>query len=601
LALADISFADRFFGDYVFLISHADGLQPYVLFLSAGFRGGAGMAGIIEVMVERGLISATDLKKIKPSGREREALHRLAIRLGLVSEEDFLALVAEELNLKQISELPEDYDVTPFADISPLFLEEHRCFPLGGDEVLVVVVNDPYDHLVLETFRQLFPGRRIELVLAREEKIAAWIKAGFLGAEGDEKSSETDDLDDIDAVVGLGDNADHLRDLASEAPIIKLVNQFLTKAVEEGASDIHIEPLAENLQVRFRVDGVLREHATPPKHIQSSIISRVKIMARMDIAERRLPQDGRIRIKIAGKDIDLRVSCLPTVYGESVVMRILDRSNISFSLGSLGFPELEKSAFEDMIRLPYGIILVTGPTGSGKTTTLYAALNTINAIDKKIITIEDPVEYELDGINQVQVNSKAGLGFASGLRSIVRQDPDVILIGEIRDRETADIAIQSALTGHLVFSTLHTNDAAGAVTRLVEIGVEDYLLSSSLVAIMAQRLVRVLCPVCKEPFVPDAAVLQRLNLPFTVSESEPVYRPKGCKECSFSGFRGRVGIFELLPVTDAVRSLILDSQSSLVLREHAVNNGMTLLREDGWAKVKAGITSLEEVVRVSGA
>jgi type II secretory ATPase GspE/PulE/Tfp pilus assembly ATPase PilB-like protein len=261
----------------------------------------------------------------------------------------------------------------------------------------------------------------------------------------------------------------------------------------------------------------------------------------------------------------------------------------------------EKRSFEEMIRLPYGIILVTGPTGSGKTTTLYAALNTINAIDKKIITIEDPVEYELDGINQVQVNSKAGLGFANGLRSIVRQDPDVILIGEIRDRETADIAIQSALTGHLVFSTLHTNDAAGAVTRLVEIGVEDYLLSSSLVAIMAQRLVRVLCPACKEAFVPEAAVSERLKLPFAVTEKEPIYRPKGCKECSFSGFRGRVGIFELLPVTDAVRSLILESQSSLTLREHAVQNGMTLLRDDGWNKVRAGITSLEEVVRVSGA
>ncbi len=559
------------------------------------------MAGIIEVMVERGLISATDLKKIKPSGREREALHRLAIRLGLISEEDFLSLVAEELNLQQLSELPQAYDVTPFADISPLFLEEHRCFPLGGDEALEVIVNDPYDHLVLETFRQLFPGRRIELVLAREEKISAWIKTFFLAQDESESGAEAEAADELEALIGMGDEAEHLRDLASEAPIIKLVNQFLTKAVEEGASDIHIEPLAESLQVRFRVDGVLREHANPPKNVQSSIVSRVKIMARMDIAERRLPQDGRIRIKIAGKDIDLRVSCLPTVYGESVVMRILDRSNISFSLGSLGFPEEELKAFEEMIRLPYGIILVTGPTGSGKTTTLYAALNTINAIDKKIITIEDPVEYELDGINQVQVNSKAGLGFANGLRSIVRQDPDVILIGEIRDRETADIAIQSALTGHLVFSTLHTNDAAGAVTRLVEIGVEDYLLSSSLVAIMAQRLVRVLCPACKEAFVPDSVVLQRLKLPFTVTESEPIYRPKGCKECSYSGFRGRVGIFELLPVTDTVRALILDSQSSMVLREHAVKNGMTLLRDDGWAKVRDGITSLEEVVRVSGA
>ncbi len=557
------------------------------------------MAGIIQLMVERGLLSAVELQKIKPSGREREALHRLAIRTGLVSEDDFLSLAAEELSLGQISELPADYDITPFVDISPLFLEEHRCFPLGGAEVLVVIVNDPYDHLVLETFRQLFPGRRIKLLLAREEKVSGWIREHFLAATPDD-DSETDELAGVSGVE-LGDDTDHLRDLASEAPIIKLVNQFLTKAVEEGASDIHIEPLAENLQVRFRVDGVLREHATPPKNVQSSIISRVKIMARMDIAERRLPQDGRIRIKIAGKDIDLRVSCLPTVYGESVVMRILDRSNISFSLGTLGFPEAERRRFEEMIHLPYGIILVTGPTGSGKTTTLYAALNTINAIDKKIITIEDPVEYELDGINQVQVNSKAGLGFSNGLRAIVRQDPDVILIGEIRDRETADIAIQSALTGHLVFSTLHTNDAAGAVTRLVEIGVEGYLLSSSLVGIMAQRLVRVLCPVCKEAFVPEAALVERLQLPFEITEKEPIYRPKGCKECSFSGFRGRVGIFELLPVTDAVRTLILESQSSLVLREYAVKNGMVLLREDGWAKVKAGITALEEVVRVSGA
>ena len=558
------------------------------------------MAGIIEVMVERGLLSAAELKKINPSGREREALHRLAIRTGLVSEDDFLTLAAEELELGQISELPADYDIAPFTDISPLFLEEHRCFPLGGSETLLVIVNDPYDHLVLETFRQLFPGRRIELLLAREEKVSAWIREHFLAAVADTDGSEADELAGASSVE-LGDDTDHLRDLASEAPIIKLVNQFLTKAVEEGASDIHIEPLAENLQVRFRVDGVLRAHATPPKNIQASIISRVKIMARMDIAERRLPQDGRIRIKIAGKDIDLRVSCLPTVYGESVVMRILDRSNISFSLGTLGFPEAERRRFEEMIRLPYGIILVTGPTGSGKTTTLYAALNTINAIDKKIITIEDPVEYELDGINQVQVNSKAGLGFSNGLRSIVRQDPDVILIGEIRDRETADIAIQSALTGHLVFSTLHTNDSAGAVTRMVEIGVEDYLLSSSLVGIMAQRLVRVLCPACKEAFVPEAALVKRLQLPFVVTKEEPIYRPKGCKECSFSGFRGRVGIFELLPVTDAVRSLILESQSSLVLRKHAVKNGMTLLREDGWAKVRAGITALEEVVRVSGA
>ena len=561
------------------------------------------MAGIVEIMVERGFLSAADLQKIRPVGREREALHRLVIRTGLVSEDDFLELAAAELGLEILSELPAPYDPAPFARLSPLFLEEHHCLPLAVEEergAVRVVVNDPYDYLVSETFRRFFPGLRVELLLAREEKISGWIREHFQPAGADSGDGESDAGEEVMALAGAVENVDHLRDLASEAPVIKLVNQFLTRAVEEGASDIHIEPRAESLQVRFRVDGVLREHATPQKYFQAPIISRIKIMARMDIAERRLPQDGRIRIKIAGKDIDLRVSCLPTVYGESVVMRILDRSSISFSLGSLGFPDAELRRFEELIRLPYGILLVTGPTGSGKTTTLYAALNTINSVDKKIITIEDPVEYELDGINQVQVNAKAGLTFANGLRSIVRQDPDVILIGEIRDRETADIAIQSALTGHLVFSTLHTNDAAGAVTRMVEIGVEDYLLSSSLVGIMAQRLVRVLCPACKEPFVPDAALRKRLQLSFTPTPENPVYRPRGCKECSFSGFRGRVGIFELMPVTDEIRALILKSQSSLVLREHAVKNGMTLLREDGWAKVRAGITSLEEVVRVSG-
>jgi len=559
------------------------------------------MAGIVEIMVERGLLSAAELQKIRPAGREREALHRLVIRTGLVSEDDFLELAAAELGLQVLDELPAAYDPAPFVHLSPLFLEEHHCFPLLFDEsrgLVRVVVNDPYDYLVGETFRRFFPGLRIELVLAREEKITGWIREHFQPAEEEAGADGADE--EVMALSGAVESVDHLRDLASEAPVIKLVNQFLTRAVEEGASDIHIEPRAESLQVRFRVDGVLREHAAPQKYFQAPIISRIKIMARMDIAERRLPQDGRIRIKIAGKDIDLRVSCLPTVYGESVVMRILDRSSISFSLGSLGFPAAELDRFEELIRLPYGILLVTGPTGSGKTTTLYAALNTINSIDKKIITIEDPVEYELDGINQVQVNAKAGLTFASGLRSIVRQDPDVILIGEIRDRETADIAIQSALTGHLVFSTLHTNDAAGAVTRMVEIGVEDYLLSSSLVGIMAQRLVRVLCPACKEAFVPDAPLVKRLQLPFTPTPENPVYRPRGCKECSFSGFRGRVGIFELMPVTDEIRALILESQSSLVIREHAVARGMTLLREDGWAKVQAGITSLEEVVRVSG-
>jgi len=325
-----------------------------------------------------------------------------------------------------------------------------------------------------------------------------------------------------------------------------LVNQFLTRGVEAGASDVHIEPFADRLQVRFRIDGILHEHAQPAASLQQAITSRIKIMAKMDIAERRLPQDGRIRMKIAGKDIDLRVSCLPVMYGESIVMRILDRSP-----------------------------------------------------DKKIITIEDPVEYELAGINQMEVNPKAGLTFAHGLRSIVRQDPDVILIGEIRDRETADIAIQSALTGHLVFSTLHTNDAAGAVTRLIEIGVEDYLLSSSLIGIMAQRLVRILCPVCKEAFTPTPELLKKVGLSVSAHDDQLFYKPKGCKSCSFSGYRGRTAIFELLPVSDTIRHLILGAKASTVIRDAALAEGMTLLRSDGWRKVKNGVTSIEEVLRVT--
>ncbi|RLB68565.1 MAG: type II secretion system protein GspE, partial [Deltaproteobacteria bacterium] len=351
--------------------------------------------------------------------------------------------------------------------------------------------------------------------------------------------------------------------------------------------------------VRFRIDGILHEHAQPAASLQQAITSRIKIMAKMDIAERRLPQDGRIRMKIAGKDIDLRVSCLPVMYGESIVMRILDRSQISYKLENLGFPTFELQQFQNLLARSYGIILVTGPTGSGKTTTLYAALNSINTPDKKIITIEDPVEYELAGINQMEVNPKAGLTFAHGLRSIVRQDPDVILIGEIRDRETADIAIQSALTGHLVFSTLHTNDAAGAVTRLIEIGVEDYLLSSSLIGIMAQRLVRILCPVCKEAFTPTPELLKKVGLSVSAHDDQLFYKPKGCKSCSFSGYRGRTAIFELLPVSDTIRHLILGAKASTVIRDAALAEGMTLLRSDGWRKVKNGVTSIEEVLRVT--
>jgi type II secretion system protein E len=553
------------------------------------------MTKILDIMMEEGLLKRDEFRRIISAGEGLEPSHRVAIRTGLVSEDDFLNLVSREMGPPIIEALPKDYDPTPFESISTMFMEEHVVFPLGlSGGTLTVAVNDPFDHLALDTLKKLYNVVAIDLVLAREEHIRAWINQVFL-QEGAEEEGEAEDELFIDL-----EDVEQLRDLASEAPVIKKVNQLMTKAVEMGASDIHFESFTDRVLVRFRVDGILREAEELPKQIQQAVSTRVKIMAKLDIAERRLPQDGRIYIKIAGKSIDLRVSILPTSYGESMVMRILDRTSISFSLESLGFPEKGLEQFGELIVQPHGILLVTGPTGSGKTTTLYSALNTINAPDKKIITIEDPVEYDLDGINQVHVNAKAGLTFAKGLRSIVRQDPDVILVGEIRDRETADIAVQSALTGHLVFSTLHTNDAAGAVTRLVEIGVEDYLLSSSLLGIMAQRLVRVLCPECKKPYVPDDVFVRRVGMPFTPTPEEPIYEPGGCKLCQGSGFKGRTAIYELLMITDEVRTMILENKSSTAIRDLAIAQGMRLLRLDGFDKVKKGVTSVTEVLRVAG-
>ncbi|NCC60270.1 MAG: type II secretion system protein GspE [Verrucomicrobiae bacterium] len=557
------------------------------------------MPSLIDIMVERGLVARKDLEQIMSAGNLAEPPHRVAVRSGLVSEDDFLGIVGEELGLEFVAALPQEYDPGAFGALSVFFMEEHCFLPLAVNGEVRIAVSDPFDYLVMDTLKKVYPGKRVRMFLAREEQIRSWIRASFRADEEDEEEKPEEEAGEPS--IFLDEDLEQLRDLASEAPIIKKVNYFLTKAVEVGASDIHIEPFADRFIVRFRVDGILLEFDRFPKHLQQGVVTRIKIMAQLDIAERRIPQDGRIRIKVAGKSIDLRVSCLPTMYGESVVMRILDRTSITFSLDTLGFPPREFELFNKLILAPYGIILVTGPTGSGKTTTLYSALNTINSVEKKIITIEDPVEYELDGINQVQVNSKAGLTFAGGLRSIVRQDPDVILIGEIRDRETADIAIQSALTGHLVFSTLHTNDSASAVARLLEIGVEDYLLTSSVIGIMAQRLVRVLCPKCREAFVPDQAIVSRLQLSFVPTDNAPIYRPRGCEHCSQTGYKGRLAIFELLLVTDEIRELILENRSSVAIRNKALENGMVLLRGDGWNKVRTGQTSIEEVLRVTGA
>jgi general secretion pathway protein E len=557
------------------------------------------MPSIVDLMIQNNLISRKDYDRILGAGARDEPFHRLAVRSGLVSEDDYLTLLKDAYGYLLLENPPEDYNPEKFTHISPTFMDEHSLLPLEvSKEEVKVVLNDPFDYLVLDTLKKLYPGCRITIFLSRKEKIRQWINEYF-----QQQEEKTEQKDDSEEAVPDSDYAfedmEHLKDLASEAPVIKKVNQVLTSAVEESASDIHIEPFEDRLLIRFRRDGLLHEHMTLPPYMQQAITTRLKIMARLDIAERRAPQDGRIKTKIAGKDIDIRVSSLPTVYGESVVMRLLDRTSASFSLEKLGFPQREFKLFQELIHSPYGILLVTGPTGSGKTTTLYSALNTINSVDKKIITIEDPVEYELDGINQIHVNPKAGLTFASGLRSIVRQDPDVILIGEIRDKETADIAIQSARTGHLVFSTLHTNDAAGAIARLIEIGVEDYLLASSMIGIMAQRLVRILCPECKKSFVPDELIIRKYNLSFN-GNSRKIFQPAGCKRCGFSGYSGRIAIFELMIVNDEIREMILQNKSVVAIRNKGLSQGMTLLRSDGWSKVVDGTTSIEEVLRVTG-
>ncbi len=481
-----------------------------------------------------------------------------------------------------------------------MFMKQSRFVPLQMDrETLRIAMADPGDFYTIDTLK-LACNLNIEACQGREEDILAAIERLYgSGSQSLEMIIEEAgrDRDDIssDGIV----DADHLRDLASEAPIIRLVNRLILNAVEARASDIHFEPFENEFKVRYRIDGILHNVESPPKRLQDAIISRVKIMAKMDIAERRLPRDGRIKLKVSDKEIDFRVSTLPTIYGESLVMRILDRDALILDLEKLGLPENLLAQYVDLITKPYGMILVTGPTGSGKTTTLYTTLAKINSPENKIITLEEPVEYQLRGINQIQVNTKIGMTFANGLRSIVRQDPDIILVGEIRDKETAETAIQSALTGHLLFSTLHTNDAAGAITRLLDIGVENFLLSSTLLGILAQRLVRVICPHCKKQILPEEKLLKAMNLSPGELSQIAFFAGEGCEECNHTGFKGRIGIFEYLPLDDDIRREIIATAGTERIKDVALQKGMLTLRQDGWNKVKKGITTISEVLRVT--
>jgi general secretion pathway protein E len=462
---------------------------------------------------------------------------------------------------------------------------------------LLVAITDPMDISRLHAL-ELAAGLHVKPVLAKEKDITARIEALF----GNSYSTEANMGSVAREIEGAVDEEDvaHLRDMASEVPVIRLVNQMLARALESRASDVHIEPFENQLKVRYRIDGILHEVEPPPRQLKAAVISRLKILAQLNIAERRLPQDGRIKIRLAGKDVDLRIATVPTLYGESVVIRLLERAQIFTQMDAMGFPATILQHFNEMISKPHGMMLVTGPTGSGKTTTLYGALQKINDPGKKIITIEDPVEYQLSGVNQIQVKPQIGLSFANGLRSIVRQDPDVIMVGEIRDAETAEIAVQAALTGHLVFSTLHTNDAAGAISRLLEMGVQDYLLSSSLLGVLAQRLVRRLCASCRKevPFMGFDGNEPALALP-SVERPQTVWDAVGCDRCSGTGYLGRVGIFELLPVTSEICKVIVQRADAGMIRSLAVQQGLRLLREDGWDKVRQGVTTVAEVLRVT--
>jgi len=555
-----------------------------------------------QVLLERGLVDREELKTaLNLQAESGEKIGKLLVDLGYLSEKDCLAVVSEHLGIPALAAA--DYPDVPVLEnvFTFRFMKQCKFVPVAlEDNTLTLAMTDPLDTPTLSSIRQT-TRYEVRAMLGAESEIVDTLEKLYGSASSTlGRIIEGIGEDNLDSVPDDVEDIEQLKDLASEAPVIRLVNLLISRAIEKNASDIHIEPFEKDLKVRYRIDGILHDVESPPKKLKAALISRVKIMSKLNIAERRLPQDGRIKLKVLGKDIDLRVSTLPTLYGESVVMRILDKSNTSlYDIRRLGFPEDSLRTFEGVIRRPHGILLVTGPTGSGKTTTLYSALSTINLPDKKIITIEDPVEYQIDGVNQIHVNPQIDLTFATGLRHIVRQDPDVIMVGEIRDLETAEIAIRAALTGHLVFSTLHTNDAPSAIARLIDMGAADYLIASSVLAILAQRLVRVICPDCKTEVHPLPEMLEEIGFPSSGGNHDRFYEGRGCDRCSNTGFSGRIGIYELMTINDEIRRLMVSKADSNLIRKEAIKNGMRSLRDDGWLKVRQGITSIDEVLRVT--
>ncbi|WP_366929521.1 type II secretion system ATPase GspE [uncultured Thiohalocapsa sp.] len=554
-------------------------------------------AAVIAHLRSHGKLSDGDLARARKLADDgAEALRTMLVRLGLVSDRDMAAAYAAVLNLGLIT--AEDYPDAPVAEaeLSLRFLKDARMVPLREEaDMLELAVADPVDHSAVRA-AEMAAGRQARLRVGLPTEIEAALERLYETPEAGEPDA------DMEADLGnfSEEDIEHLRDLASEAPVIRLVNQIMQRAVESRASDVHIEPFADELKVRYRIDGILKETESPPVRSTAAVISRIKIMAKLNIAERRLPQDGRIPLRVQGRELDLRVSTVPTMFGESVVMRLLDKESVRFDFDALGFDGPPRQRVLQILDQPYGIFLVTGPTGSGKSTTLYTALSRLNTEARKIITVEDPVEYQVAGINQIPVKASIGMTFAHALRAIVRQDPDVIMVGEMRDLETARIAVQSALTGHVVLSTLHTNDAASGVTRLLDMGVEDYLLTSTINGILAQRLVRRLCPTCREPFRPRPEMAARfLNLPGVDESNLTLYRPRGCEACQGSGYRGRLVIAEVLLMTDRIRQAVLNHATATEIQRIAVEQDMLTMYQDGLRKAAAGHTTVEEVLRVA--
>ncbi len=547
-----------------------------------------------QILIEQGLITPAQLEQALEEHRKTpKSLGRVLIDLGLIKEADLVRALAEQVGLEFVDLA--DYHIDPSATtlLPDALARRYRAIPIGErDGKLLVAMSDPANVYALDDIRTI-TNRDVQPVVATAADVEQAIQK-FSGMDGQVEalaSQASEQLESDEEAIG--------GEALEEAPIVKLVQAIMTQAVGDRASDVHIEPTERDVRVRFRVDGVLHDVMHSPKNIQGGLISRLKVMADLNIAEKRVPQDGRISMRVGGRQLDLRVATLPTVFGEKIVIRVLDKTQALMKLEDLGFLDDAYKRFSVSFRKPYGAILVTGPTGSGKSTTMYATLNILNQEDRNIITVEDPVEYRLNGVNQMQVNPKAGLTFASALRSILRADPDIVLIGEIRDKETATIAIEAALTGHLVLSSLHTNDAASAISRLVEMEVETFLVASSIDCVVAQRLARVLCERCKEPYKPEATELLEAGYPeWLIPEIDQLFHPAGCSACSNTGFRGRAGLYEVMPMSEEIERLTVDRSSADAIRSMAIQQGMMTLRDDGLEKARMGMTSIEEIARV---